>query len=86
MISITLNLTDCIETCLPSVEAAMESGDVCSIGNIHYLGPLEVVALVTLATAQHLRDTATGRVYHAHPGFRLMGVDATGIARKLCGS
>lgn len=83
MVTVILKPTDCIQTLLPIVEAAMESGDVCQLGNVHYLGPFELAALVTLTTATHLRDAETGRIYHAHPDFRLIGVDKQGISRCL---
>jgi len=83
MIRYTLNRTDCIESFLPMVEQAMESGEVCQIDNINYLGPLETAALILLVMAESLRDTCTGKIYRAHAGFRLVGIDDHGISRTL---
>lgn len=83
MVTITLNPTDCIETLLPAIELAMEAGDVCRLGNIHYLGPLELAALLTLAAAGNLWDTCTGKIYHARAGFSLVGIDQQGVSRSL---
>jgi hypothetical protein len=83
MITLTLKPTDCIHNVLPIVEAAMESGDICRLGNLHYLGPFEIAALMTLSTATHLRDPDTGRVHHAHPDFQLVGIDHCGITHHL---
>lgn len=83
MVTVTLKPTDCIQTLLPIVEAAMESGETCKLCNIHYLGAFELAALVTLTKATHLRDSHTGRIYQAHPGFRLIGIDQAGVTRHL---
>jgi hypothetical protein len=84
MINITLTPTDCIQSVLPTIEAAMETGDVCHLSNIHYLGPFEIAALVTLTKATHLWDAESGKVFHAHPNFRLIGTDRCGVSRTLC--
>lgn len=83
MVTITLKPTDNLQTLLPTVETAMESGDICRIGNIQYLGPFELAALITLTTATHLWDTDTRKVYNAHPNFRLFGIDHQGVSRCL---
>jgi hypothetical protein len=83
MINIVLNSTDCIETVLPSIEAAMDAGDVCFLQNINYLGTFEVVALTLLVMATNLKDAGTGIIHHAKRGFRLIGVDEHGLNRTL---
>ena len=83
MLNITLKCSDSIETVLPMVEEAMESGDICRINNIDYLGQLGISALTLLAMADSLLDSATGKVFRARPGFCLIGVDGTGVARVL---
>ncbi len=83
MLNITLNCSDCIETLLPAVESAMETGEVCQIHNINYLGATELVALKMLAMADNLLDANTGKICHAHPGFYLVGIDEYGTARVL---
>lgn len=83
MSNITLNRMDCIETLLPAVEAAMEAGEVCRLHNINFLGQLEVAALGLLVMAENLIDTHTGRIYHARPGFQLLGIDEDGSAITL---
>lgn len=83
MLNITLNPTDCIETLLPALEAAMETGQVCRLHNINFLGQLEIAALTLLVMAENLIDTSSGKIYHAQPGFRLLGIDQQGIASTL---
>jgi len=83
MVNVTLSRTDCIETLLPTVELAMESGQVCELYNINYLGPLELAALTLLVLAESLRDTGTGKIYRANPGFSLIGIDDQGVSRTL---
>lgn len=83
MLNITLNRFDNIDTVLPAVETAMETGEVCQIHNINYLGLAEVVALKLLTLTDNLIDMATGRTCHALPGFRLVGIDEYGTARVL---
>ena len=83
MLNLTLNHTDSLETVLPTVELAMQSGDVCSIHNINYLGHIHLAALTLLAMSESLMDSATGQVFHPHPGFCLLGIDDHGVARTL---
>ncbi len=83
MLNITLNSSDSIETVLPMVEEAMESGDICRINNIDYLGRLGISALTLLTMADSLLDSTTGKVFRPRPGFCLIGVDDTGVARVL---
>jgi hypothetical protein len=83
MLNVVLNRTDCIETLLPVVESAMNAGEVCRVHNINYLGPVEVAALTLLVTADKLLDMNTGKICHAQPGFRLLGIDERGYTRTL---
>jgi len=83
MLNITLSPDDTIETVLPVVEKAMESGEICRINNIYFLGHLEVSALTLLTMAEGLLDSETGRVFRPHPGFALIGVDDKGLACVL---
>lgn len=83
MLKITLNRFDNIESLLPSVESAMEAGEVCQIHNIHFLGVSELVALKMLAMAENLLDAESGKICRAHPGFHLVGVDEFGILSVL---
>jgi len=87
MLNITLDRFDGsfdrIGSLLPTVESAMETGEVCQIHNINYLSRSELVALRFLAMAGNLLDTATGKICHAVPGFYLVGIDEYGTARVL---
>ena len=83
MLNITLNRLDSIETLLPLVESAMETGDVCQINNVNFLGVSQLAALRLLAMAENLLDAETGKICHATPGFYLVGVDEYGTARVL---
>ena len=83
MLNLTLNRTDSLETVLPTVELAMHSGDVCSIHNINYLGQIHMVALTLLAMSESLMDSASGQIFHPHPGFRLIGIDEHGVTRSM---
>jgi len=83
MLNITLNHSDTIETLLPTVESAMETGEVCQIHNINYLGISELAALKMLAMADKLFDPDTGKICHANPGFHLVCIDEYGTARML---
>ncbi len=83
MLNITLNCSDSIETVLPMIEEAMETGEVCRINNIDYLGRLGISALTLLTMADSLLDSTTGKVFRPHPGFCLIAVDDTGVARVL---
>lgn len=83
MLNITLKRTDSIETVLPMVEKAMESGDICRITNIDYLGRLGISALTLLTIADSLLDSTTGKIVRPRPGFCLIGVDDTGKASIL---
>lgn len=83
MLNITLNQCDNIETLLPAMESAMETGEVCQIHNINYLGIAELAALKMLAMADSLMDSETGKICRASPGFRLVGIDEYGTARVL---
>ena len=83
MRDITLNRNASIETVLPWVEEAMESGDICRINHIDYLGQLGISALTLLTMADCLLDSATGKVFHPHPGFGLIGVDENGETHVL---
>jgi hypothetical protein len=85
VLNITLNPTDCIETLLPAIESAMDSGEVCRLLNVNFLGPLEIAALSMLVMAANLRDTATGKICHAQRGFALIGIDQSGATRRLAG-
>lgn len=85
MLNITLNRTDCIETVLPTIESAMDAGEVCQLQNINFLGPFQVAALALLVMSENLKDACTGKIFHAHKGFRLIGVDEHGIAHTLAG-
>ena len=55
MLNITLNRFDNIATLLPAVESAMETGEVCQIHNINYLGLAELAALKLLTMADKLQ-------------------------------
>ncbi|HRC60469.1 hypothetical protein PROAA_1090048 [Candidatus Propionivibrio aalborgensis] len=83
MLNLTLNTNDSIETVLPTVELAMHTGDVCNIHNINYLGHIHMAALTLLAMSENLLDPVTGRIFHPHPGFRLLGIDEHGVTRTL---
>ena len=83
MLNLTLNRTDSLETVLPTVELAMHSGDVCSIHNINYLGQIHMVALTLLSMSESLMDSASGQIFHPHPGFRLLGIDEHGVTRTM---
>ena len=83
MLNITLNRFDNIATLLPAVESAMETGEVCQIHNINYLGLAELAALKLLTMADKLLDTGTGKICHANPGFYLVGIDEYGTERML---
>lgn len=83
MLNITLNHCDSIETLLPMMESAMETGEVCQIHNINYLGIAELAALKILAMADKLMDSETGKICRANPGFHLVGIDEYGRARML---
>ena len=83
MRNITLNRDDSIETVLPLIEEAMETGEICRINHIEYLGRLGVLALTQLIMANGLMDLTTGKVFHSKPGFGLIGVDDSGVARVL---
>ena len=83
MLNITLNRLDGLASLLPTVESAMEAGDVCQIHNINYLGISELAALKLLTVADSLLDTATGKICHAVPGFCLVGIDEHGTERVL---
>ncbi len=83
MLNIILNRSDCIETLLPAIESAMNAGEVCRVHNIDFLGPLEEAALTLLVMADNLLDMNTGKICHAQPGFRLLGIDRRGLTRTL---
>ena len=83
MRDITLSRNASIETVLPWVEAAMESGEICRINHIDCLGQLGIAALKTLAMANCLMDSASGRLVHAQPGFELICIDGSGVARIM---
>lgn len=83
MLSLTLNCTDSIETVLPVVELAMHTGDECCIRNINYLGHIHTAALGLLANSGCLMSSASGRIVHSKPGFRLLGIDEYGVTRAL---
>lgn len=83
MLNITLSSSDSIESLLPLVESAMETGEICQIHNINFLGLSELVALKMLAMSENLFDTQTGKTCHASAGFCLVGVDEYGTARVL---
>ena len=85
MLKMILNPDDSLETVLPTVELAMETGDVCCISNIKYLSQINQAALVMLAKSENLMDSETGQVFHAHPGFHLFSVDDdnNGVERIL---
>ena len=83
MCDILLTRDDCIETVLPRVEEAMESGEICRIRHLDYLGVHEVAALVSLSLAECLMDANTGRLLRSRPGFSLVSVDEAGVARTL---
>jgi hypothetical protein len=83
MVEITLKRSDSIETVLPTIEMAMESGELCRISNIDYLGRLEESALALLTRAESLLDSNTGKIFRSRPGFGLIGIDECGVARVL---
>ena len=83
MRDITLNRNASIETVLPWVEEAMESGEICRINHIDCLGQLGIAALKTLAMANCLMDSASGRMIRARPGFALIGIDDAGVVRVM---
>ena len=83
MFNITLSRSDSIETLLPTVESAMETGEICQIHNINYLGMTELAALTILALADNLLDAGTGKICRATPGFLLVGIDEYGATRVL---
>jgi hypothetical protein len=61
----------------------MQTGDVCRIRNINYLGQIHLAALSLLAMSERLMDSASGQIIRARPGFRLLGVDDHGVTRTL---
>ena len=83
MRDITLNRDDSVETVLPLVEEAMESGEICRIRNIDYLGRLGIASLRLLSMANNLLDTSTGRTFRPRPGFCLLAIDSSGEDCKL---
>jgi hypothetical protein len=83
MLNITLNPDDTLETILPVLEKAMESGEICRIRNIDYLGCLGLSALMLLTVADGLLDSETGKVVHPHPGFSLISVNSEGMISVL---
>ena len=83
MCDIMLTRDDCIETVLPQVEEAMESGEICRIRHLDYLGLHGIAALVSLSMAKCLMDSTTGKLLHSQPGFSLVSVDDEGVARTL---
>ena len=83
MLNLTLKRSDSIETVLPTVEQAMRTGDVCRLHNINYLGQIHLAALTLLAMSENLMDSATGQIFHPHPGFCLLGIDDCGVTRTL---
>ena len=83
MRNITLNSDDNIETVLQEVEAAMETGEICRIHNIDYLGRLGISALILLTMSDSLMDPESGKIFHPKPGFGLIGIDISGFARVL---
>ncbi len=83
MLNVTLNRDDTIETVLPTVELAMQTGDVCRIRNINYLGQIHLAALSLRGMSERLMDSASGQIIRARPGFRLLGVDDHGVTRTL---
>lgn len=83
MLNIVLTCSDSIETVLPVVARAMQTGEVCSIRNINYLGHIHLAALALLVMSGNLMDAGTGQVIHARPGFCLVGIDDVGVKRTL---
>ena len=83
MLSMILKRNDSIETVLPTVELAMQTGEVCRIRNINYLGHIHLAALALLAMSGNLMDARTGQIIHPRPGFCLLGVDDCGVTRTL---
>lgn len=83
MLNLTLNCNDSIETVLPTVELAMNTGDECCIHNINYLGHIHTAALGLLAKSGSLMNSTSGEVVRSKPGFRLLGIDEHGVARAL---
>ena len=83
MLNVTLNNNDSLETVLPTVELAMQTGDVCSIRNVNILGQVHMAALTLLVMSKNLMDSETGQIIRPHPGFLLLGIDEHGVARTM---
>lgn len=83
MRKMTLTHSDSFESVLRTVEEAMNSGEECQIGNIDYLGRIHTTALVLLAKSRCLLDTVSGRMIEPKPGFCLIGVEESGMTRRL---
>ena len=83
MLNVTAHEYDALESVLPTVELAMQTGDVCCINKINHLGLIAMAALRLLAESESLMDTDTGEVLHPQPGFHLIGIDERGETRTL---
>lgn len=83
MREIMLTHDDCIESVLPMVEEAMENGEICRIRHLDYLGLHAIAVLVSLTRANCLMDSTTGKLLRSQPGFGLVSVDDSGVARTL---
>ncbi len=78
-----LTRSDSFEAVLQTVEAAMDCGEECRICNIDYLGSIHTTALILLAKSRHLLDTVSGRLIEPKPGFCLIGIEESGMIRRL---
>ena len=67
MLNVTLNRDDSIETVLPTVELAMQTGDVCRIRNINYLGHIHLAALSLLAMSESCTTRASSTIVRTGP-------------------
>ena len=83
MRKMTLTRSDSFESVLRTVEEAMNSGEECQIRNIDYLGCLHTTALILFAKSQRLLDAVTGRLIEPKPGFCLIGIEESGMTRRL---
>ena len=83
MLNLSLKEYDSLESVLPTVGLAMQTGDACRIRNIEFLGRAHLAALCLLAMSENLMDLKTGEIFHPHPDFRPIGEDQEGEIRPL---
>jgi hypothetical protein len=81
MLNVVMNHNDRIESILPVIRQAMDSGEVCRIQNLAVIGPFAGVAESILGLVDDLLDADAS--IPVHSGFRLLGVDEHGLTRTL---